>query len=244
MSDFKPFIISMASAGSGKTFTLVREYLRFALAGDEQFVDRNFRRILAITFTNKAANEMKVKLMEALDELADTGSGNKKSDVRDSLLQAINKMAAHQRQPLTEADLRRRATVLRSAILHRYSDLSVSTIDSFMHSIVRTFAHDLGRPVNFEVRIEQDDLIEMACGARDGTNGLDPEQKLQACAENIANLVFLFIRQAVRKPAPTDSWKDVIIKCRREITIIGLGIITLLVLRPQIADIVEHILRH
>lgn len=91
---------------------------------------------------------------------------------------------------------------------------------------------------------EQDDLIEMACGARDGTNGLDPEQKLQACAENIANLVFLFIRQAVRKPAPTDSWKDVIIKCRREITIIGLGIITLLVLRPQIADIVEHILRH
>ena len=162
MSDFKPFIISMASAGSGKTFTLVREYLRFALAGDEQFVDRNFRRILAITFTNKAANEMKVKLMEALDELADTGSGNKKSDMRDSLLPAINKMAAHQRQPLTEADLRSRATVLRSAILHRYSDLSVSTIDSFMHSIVRTFAHDLGRPVNFEVRIEQDDLIEQA----------------------------------------------------------------------------------
>ena len=90
---------------------------------------------------------------------------------------------------------------------------------------------------------EQDDLIEMACGARDGTNGLNPEAKLQACAENIANLVFLFIRQAVRKPPPTDSWKDVIIKCRREITVIGLGIITLLVLRPQIADIVEHILR-
>lgn len=90
---------------------------------------------------------------------------------------------------------------------------------------------------------EQDDLIEMACGARDGTNGLNPEAKLQACAENIANLVFLFIRQAVRKPPPTDSWKDVIIKCRREITVIGLGAFALLAFRPQIAAVVEHILR-
>ena len=89
---------------------------------------------------------------------------------------------------------------------------------------------------------EQDDLIEMACSARDGTNGLNPEQKLQANAENIANLVFLFIRQSVRKPQPTDTWKDVIIKCRREITVIGLGIITLLAFRPQIAAVVEHIL--
>ena len=89
---------------------------------------------------------------------------------------------------------------------------------------------------------EQDDLIEMACSARDGTNGLDPEQKLQANAENIANLVFLFIRQSVRKPAPTDTWKDVIIKCRREITVIGLGAFALLAFRPQIAAVVEHIL--
>lgn len=89
---------------------------------------------------------------------------------------------------------------------------------------------------------EQDDLIEMACSARDGTNGLNPEEKLQANAENIANLVFLFIRQSVRKPLPTDTWKDVIIKCRREITVIGLGAFALLAFRPQIAAVVEHIL--
>ena len=89
---------------------------------------------------------------------------------------------------------------------------------------------------------EQDDLIEMACSARDGTNGLNHEDKLQACAENIANLVFMFIRQSVRKPPPTDSWKDVIIKCRREITVIGLGAFALLAFRPQIAAVVEHIL--
>lgn len=162
MSEFNPFIISMASAGSGKTFTLVREYLRFALSGDEQYVDRNFRRILAITFTNKAAAEMKVKLMETLSELAIPGSFPKHAGMRESLLSSLNKMGAHQRQPLTDSDLKRRAAILRTNILHRYSDLSVSTIDSFMHSIVRTFAHDLRLPVNFEVRIEQDDLIEQA----------------------------------------------------------------------------------
>ena len=91
---------------------------------------------------------------------------------------------------------------------------------------------------------EQDDLIEMVCSARDGTNGLSPEEKLQANAENLANLVFMFVRQNVRKPSPTTSWKDVIIKCRRELVILGLGVITLLVLRPQVADVVEHILRH
>ena len=162
MSEHNPFIICKASAGSGKTFTLVREYLRFALAGDEQRVGENFRRILAITFTNKAANEMKTRIMETLSELAVPGSCPAHAGMCTPLLEAINQMEYHQRRPLAEADLRRRAATLRSAMLHRYSDLSVSTIDSFMHRVVRTFAHDLGRPVNFEVRIEQDDLIEQA----------------------------------------------------------------------------------
>ncbi len=88
---------------------------------------------------------------------------------------------------------------------------------------------------------EKDDLIEIVCDARDGTNGLSPEEKLQSNANNIFALVFLFIRAATAKPA-TSSWKEVIIQCRREITIIGLGIITLLAFRPQIAAVVEHIL--
>lgn len=162
MSECNPFIICKASAGSGKTFTLVREYLRFALAGDEQDVGKNFRRILAITFTNKAANEMKTRIMETLCELAAPGSYPKHAGMCAPLLEAINQMEYHQRLPLAEADLRRRAERLRSAMLHRYSDLSVSTIDSFMHRVVRTFAHDLGRPVNFEVSLEKEDLIKQA----------------------------------------------------------------------------------
>ena len=89
---------------------------------------------------------------------------------------------------------------------------------------------------------EKDDLIEIVCDARDGTNGLTPEDKLQANADNIFALVFLFVRAATAKPTPTASWKDVIIQCRRELAVLGLGVITLLVLRPQIADVVEHIL--
>ncbi|MBP3762351.1 MAG: UvrD-helicase domain-containing protein [Bacteroidales bacterium] len=161
-SDIKPFIISSASAGSGKTFTLVREYLRFALSGDEGRIKDNFRHILAITFTNKAANEMKTKIMDSLDLLAARGCEGRGDSLGAQLLQALNQMDCHRTRPLAEGDLMRRAAMLRTAILHRYSDLAVSTIDSFMHRVVRTFAHDLGRPVNFEVRIEQDDLVEQA----------------------------------------------------------------------------------
>ncbi len=162
MSTRNPFIISKASAGSGKTFTLVREYLRFALAGDERRVEDNFRRILAITFTNKAANEMKTRIMDSLDELAAHGCQGSPDSLGGQLLRALNAMDCHRDRPLAERDLMLRADRLRSAILHRYSDLSVCTIDSFMHRIVRTFAHDLGRPVNFEVTLDQDDLIEQA----------------------------------------------------------------------------------
>lgn len=88
---------------------------------------------------------------------------------------------------------------------------------------------------------EQDDLIEIVCDARDGTNGLDADEKLQANANNIFALVFLFVRAASAAPS-APSWKSVVIQCRREITVVALGVITLLVLRPQIAGVLEHIL--
>ncbi len=126
-----PFIICKAAAGSGKTYTLVHEYLKMALEGPEDSITHRFRGILAITFTNKAANEMKQRIMSELEQLA----------ASDDLLAG-------------------RAQKLHSAILHHYSDLSVFTIDSFMHRIVRTFAHDLGKPVDFEVMTDQQVIID------------------------------------------------------------------------------------
>lgn len=160
---YNPFVICKAAAGSGKTFNLVKEYLRLAMAGGPGNVGTRFRGILAITFTNKAANEMKSRIMDELSAMAEHGTGGEGGGMGQRLLEVLNidRHKGHQ-PPLTDADLRQMAAELRSAILHRYSDLSVCTIDSFMHRVVRTFAHDLGQPVNFEVMIEQDDLIEHA----------------------------------------------------------------------------------
>lgn len=167
MSDFNiskgPFVICKAAAGSGKTFNLVKEYLKLAMAGGPGNVKTRFRGILAITFTNKAANEMKTRIMGYLGEMAAHGADPGKSKMGRALLPTLNEERAARHLPmLTDSDLRDMAADLRSAILHRYSDLSVCTIDSFMHRVVRTFAHDLEQPVNFEVMIEQDDLAEHA----------------------------------------------------------------------------------
>ena len=162
MSVHNPFVICKAAAGSGKTFNLVKEYLKLAMAGGLAGVDTRFRGILAITFTNKAANEMKERIMDTLDQLAFFGVDPEKSKMGLPLLEALNAERDAPLPPFDEAQLKAMAARLRGAILHRYSDLSVCTIDSFMHRVVRTFAHDLGQPVNFEVMIEQDDLIDQA----------------------------------------------------------------------------------
>ncbi len=181
MSDFNirkgPFVICKAAAGSGKTFTLVKEYLKLAMAGGLVGIDTRFRGILAITFTNKAANEMKSRIMDYLDEVALHGADPALSKMGTPLLDALNEDRAAEGFPrISEAQLKEMARRLRSAILHRYSDLAVCTIDSFMHRVVRTFAHDLDKPVNFEVMIEKDKLIEQAVNqlmALVGTEGHD-----------------------------------------------------------------------
>ena len=65
-----------ASAGSGKTFTLVKEYLKIILSSHK---NQPFRQILAVTFTNKAVNEMKARILDSLAEIssvsAPTASG-------------------------------------------------------------------------------------------------------------------------------------------------------------------------
>ncbi len=149
------FLVYRASAGSGKTFTLVREYLALALNGSDGEIADNFRHILAITFTNKATNEMKARILEYASKLQDT-------EKRDSGAM----------RPMTEAlcyelgikpdELSRRAALLEKAVLHNYSDFSVCTIDSFMNRIVRTFAIDLGLSPRFEITMDTDILLEKA----------------------------------------------------------------------------------
>lgn len=138
--------IYKSSAGSGKTFTLVKEYLRLALSGDMN----KYKHILAITFTNKAANEMKSRIISALEELA---AGTADSAMAKELLPTLN---------ISPQILQDRAAFLLQDMLHHYSDLSVSTIDSFVHRLVRSFAYDLHISSNFEIEMDSNLLLSKA----------------------------------------------------------------------------------
>ncbi|MGE3824163.1 MAG: UvrD-helicase domain-containing protein, partial [Bacteroidia bacterium] len=145
------FFVYKSSAGSGKTYTLVREYLQLALASPEPDY---FRHILAITFTNKAADEMKDRVLKKLAALSTSNIQLPTSDPLKEELKANLK--------LEDAELAHRAAKLLSHILHNYSDFSISTIDKFTHRILSTFAHDMRLPVTFNVEVESDELLTEA----------------------------------------------------------------------------------
>ncbi len=142
------FRVYKASAGSGKTFTLVKEYLLLVLQNPEKY-----RRILAVTFTNKAANEMKARIIKALAQLSNTNSLND----HDVLLQMLVNESG-----MSEADIRLQAGKVLSLVVHNYSDFALGTIDAFVHKLVRTFAHDLHLPHQFEVELDHETLVHMA----------------------------------------------------------------------------------
>lgn len=139
-----PFKIYNASAGSGKTYTLTKEYLKIILSSS-----RAYQKILAITFTNKAVNEMKERILGSLYDF----SRNKSS----SMFQDISKELE-----LDEDALQQRATNTLKEILHNYAFFDISTIDKFTHRLIRTFAKDLKLPQNFEVVLDTDLLLDEA----------------------------------------------------------------------------------
>lgn len=143
----KNFVVYRSSAGSGKTFTLVREFLRLALF-DNQKLDYNYKRILAVTFTNKAAAEMKERVISALHDIS---TAENPPPIGNMLCDELK---------ITAKELKRRAAVVLSSLLHHYSDLSIGTIDSFTHRIVKTFAHDLQLPVNFNIETDSKGFYE------------------------------------------------------------------------------------
>ncbi len=136
-----------ASAGSGKTYTLVKEYLSIILQSNDYY---SFSRILAITFTNKAAAEMKDRIIIALKEFSSTDPKDWETDLFKSICADL------EIQPL---QLNERAQKTLSRIIHQYSNFSVSTIDKFTHRLVRNFSQDLGLSSNFEVEMDADKLL-------------------------------------------------------------------------------------
>ena len=146
MQQSSAFQVYNASAGSGKTFTLVKEYIKVLLSSENVFT---FQKVLAITFTNKAAGEMKERVLSNLEDFSE----GKENDLLKIILQEIS----------VDRDLiQERSQKILNAILQNYSAFSITTIDSFTHKIIKSFAHDLGLSLNFEVEMDAISLLNQA----------------------------------------------------------------------------------
>ena len=142
------FLVYKSSAGSGKTYTLMLEYLSLALMHTNAYTH-----ILAITFTNKAANEIKQRILKTLKGLAVMTPGTIGTNDRELVDRLVKNTG------LTEEQLFINANQVLASILHNYSDFAVSTIDSFMHKVIRSFAFDLKLSMNFEVELDTIGLL-------------------------------------------------------------------------------------
>ena len=142
------FKVFQASAGAGKTFTLIKEYLKLCLANKGAV--SNFRNILAITFTNAAANDMKAKIVKTLREIIESEKVDPKS-MEATLIEELG---------ISDAELKSNAQSLMTHIMHDYSSFCVSTIDAFVQKLSRSFAHDLGLPSQYSVSIDTDEVAE------------------------------------------------------------------------------------
>jgi ATP-dependent helicase/nuclease subunit A len=135
-------LIYNSSAGSGKTYTLVMEYLKLVL--NRPWL---FRSILAITFTNKATAEMKERIIEALSGLAN------ETDAR--LLESVRKATG-----LSDPVIAERAQHTLAMILHDYSGFSVSTIDSFFAKLVRSMSRELQLTFGYNLELDTTAVID------------------------------------------------------------------------------------
>lgn len=136
-----------ASAGTGKTYRLTLMYLSLLLGNDSYFDPNAFYRILAVTFTNKATEEMKARILDTLESLAK----GKASSVSDDLIRETG---------LSFDTLVNRAGLVHRNLLHRYSYFSVSTLDAFFQKVLRSFILEAGLSTGYAVDTDTDFLLE------------------------------------------------------------------------------------
>ena len=166
--------IYKASAGSGKTHILAGNYIvesfrrvaptRSGSPLYDAFKDTMaFARILAVTFTNKAAGEMKERIIKELDKLATGAQSDYVKDI-------CNRYPQYTAEQVAE-----RAKSIRSAILHNYSDFNLRTIDSFVQSIVRAFCYDININSGYSTETDQNAVLADLINALLQKSDTDPE---------------------------------------------------------------------
>ncbi|SEH46144.1 UvrD-helicase domain-containing protein [Chryseobacterium culicis] len=145
------YTVINASAGSGKTYALVQRLLMICLRYPNQ--QQSIRNILALTFTNKAANEMKERILSWL------GNFSSKDYAENADLRNIRKAFEEQGLKITIDELHHRSKKLLDYVLHNYSTLNIGTIDRFNSRLVRSFSYELGLAKNFNLEIEAEPFL-------------------------------------------------------------------------------------
>ncbi|MDR1878825.1 MAG: UvrD-helicase domain-containing protein, partial [Bacteroidales bacterium] len=168
------FIVYQASAGSGKTYTLAKEYIKHCLIHFEQdpFI---YRKILAVTFTNKAVNEMKERILLFLEALSEGR--------HDNLLKELSEWVDEKEIPIRSAKILNR-------IHHDYGNFSICTIDSLFQRIVQSFAVDLKIPLDHQLELDADVMTSMIVDLILGKLGYD-----LAVTEAVVNFSFANIEE-------------------------------------------------
>ena len=157
----QPLKILQASAGSGKTFSLAAHYLTLLLSGENKY-----REILAVTFTNKATEEMKSRIMEVLKGFAEGNPSKKIADYRKIVLEAHPELDAE--------SLKQLSNVIYRKILHDYNRFSVSTIDGFVQKVIRGFAFELGLDAGYGLEMNYDKVKNELAGRLDKAMDKNP----------------------------------------------------------------------
>ncbi|MCX6334491.1 MAG: UvrD-helicase domain-containing protein, partial [Bacteroidia bacterium] len=146
-----------ASAGSGKTFNLAGIYLSHLFREKE-----SYRKILAVTFTNKATAEMKSRILEQLHIL----SANGNSEYLKGLMRETGK---------SEKEIRSMAGELLHSILHDFSRFSICTIDAFFQKIIRAFARESGLHSGFNIELDHNLILSNAVDEMIASSASDTE---------------------------------------------------------------------
>lgn len=136
--------ILKASAGSGKTYSLARKYISLLLEDRDRYA---YRHILAVTFTNKATDEMKGRILKELHIMA---TDPESSGYRDYFVPSLF--------PSCE-DMRNKAETVLHDILHDYSAFSVSTIDRFFQQTLKAFSREIGQFASYQVELDKKSLV-------------------------------------------------------------------------------------
>ena len=133
-----------ASAGSGKTYSLTRQYISLLLKSSDRYA---YRHVLAVTFTNKATDEMKSRILK---ELYIMSSDPSKSDYKKDFIPSLFP---------DESGMQEKAGRVLQDILHDYSAFAVSTIDRFFQQTLKAFSREIGHFASYQVELDKDSLV-------------------------------------------------------------------------------------